>query len=186
MPLTRAQAVEFIDRRRVIPWAPLGGGVLTGKYTAADLAVPGSDAPAGTRRDLARSSGTLTARGLAIADTVVGVARQLDVTPAQMALAWTLRHPSVVSSLIGARTPEQLQQNISALDVTFEEDQLDILYAASAVDLGFPHEFLMRPMVRGVTTGRTTVRPRPIRTWRAEITASEETGRSWDHRRQPV
>lgn len=141
--MTRAQAVEFIDRRRVIPWAPLGGGVLTGKYTTADLAVPGSDAP----------------------DTVVGVARQLDVTPAQVALAWTLRHPYVVSSLIGARTPEQLQQNISALDVTFDEYQLDTLQAASAVDLGFPHEFLMRPMVRGVTTGRTTVRPRPIRTW---------------------
>ncbi|MDV8054897.1 MULTISPECIES: aldo/keto reductase [unclassified Rhodococcus (in: high G+C Gram-positive bacteria)] len=143
----------------------LGGGVLAGKYTAADLAVPGSDAPAGTRRDHARSSGTLTARGLAIADAVVGVARQLDVTPAQVALAWTLRHPSVVSSLIGARTPEQLQQNISALDVTFDEYQLDTLQAASAVDLGFPHGFLMRPMVRGVTTGRTTVRPRPIRTW---------------------
>ncbi|WP_332112698.1 aldo/keto reductase [Rhodococcus sp. IEGM 1401] len=154
-----------MDRRRVIPWAPLGGGVLTGKYTAADLAVPGSDAPAGTRRDHAKASGTLTARGLAIADTVVGVARQLDVTPAQVALAWTLRHPSVVSSLIGARTPEQLQQNISALDVTFDDYQLDTLQAASAVDLGFPHEFLMRPMVRGVTTGRTTVRPRPIMTW---------------------
>lgn len=68
-------------------------------------------------------------------------------------MAWTLRHPSVVSSLIGARTPEQLQQNISALDVTFDEYQLDTLHAASAVDLGFPHEFLMRPMVRGVTTG---------------------------------
>ncbi|KAA0922840.1 MULTISPECIES: aldo/keto reductase [Rhodococcus] len=87
------------------------------------------------------------------------------MTPAQMALAWTLRHPSVVSSLIGARTPEQLQQNISALDVTFDEYQLDTLQAASAVDLGFLHEFLMRPMMRGVTTGRTTVRHRPIRTW---------------------
>ncbi|MDV8021263.1 aldo/keto reductase [Rhodococcus sp. IEGM 1330] len=149
----------------VIPWAPLGGGVLTGKYTAADLATPGSDAPAGTRRDHAKANGTLTTRGLAIADAVVGVARQLDVTPAQVALAWTLRHPSVVSSLIGARTPEQLQQNISALDVAFDENQLDTLHAASDIDLGFPHEFLMRPMVRGVTTGRTTVRPRPIRTW---------------------
>ncbi|KAA0922839.1 MULTISPECIES: hypothetical protein [Rhodococcus] len=63
MPLTRAQAVEFIDRRRVIPWAPLRGGVLTGKYTAADLAVPGSDAPAGTRRDHARSSGNADCAG---------------------------------------------------------------------------------------------------------------------------
>ncbi|RMB77915.1 aldo/keto reductase [Rhodococcus sp. SBT000017] len=149
----------------VIPWAPLGGGVLTGKYTAADLATPGSDAPAGTRRDHAKANGTLTTRGLAIADAVVEVARQLGVTPAQVALAWTLRHPSVVSSLIGARTPEQLQQNISALDVTFDESHLDTLHEASDIDLGFPHEFLMRPMVRGVTTGRSTVRPRPIRTW---------------------
>lgn len=149
----------------VVPWAPLGGGVLTGKYTAADLATSGSDAPAGTRRDHAKANGTLTTRGLAIADAVVEVARQIGVTPAQVALAWTLRHPSVVSSLIGARTPEQLQQNISALDVTFDESHLDTLHAASDIDLGFPHEFLTRPMVRGVTTGHTTVRPRPIRSW---------------------
>lgn len=149
----------------VIPWAPLGGGVLTGKYTTADLATRGSDAPAGTRRDHAKANGTLTTRGLEIADAVVGVARQLDATPAQVALAWTLRHPSVVSSLIGARTPEQLQQNISALDVTFDQSHLDTLHAASDIDLGFPHEFLTRPMVRGITTGRTTVRPRPIRAW---------------------
>ncbi|MDZ7931084.1 aldo/keto reductase [Rhodococcus sp. NPDC076796] len=149
----------------VIPWAPLGGGVLTGKYTAADLVTPGSDAPAGTRRDHAKANKTLNTRGLAIADAVVEVARQIGVTPAQVALAWTLRHPSVVSSLIGARTPKQLQQNISALDVTFDESHLDTLHAASDIDLGFPHEFLTRPMVRGVTTGHTTVRPRPIRAW---------------------
>ncbi|WP_042937988.1 hypothetical protein [Rhodococcus sp. AW25M09] len=60
---------------------------------------------------------------------------------------------------------EQLQQNISALDVEFDESQLDKLEAVSAIDMGFPHQFLMRPMVRGVTTGNTTVRPRPIRKW---------------------
>lgn len=149
----------------VIPWAPLGGGVLTGKYSAADLATAGSDSPVGTRRDHAKANGTLTTRGLAVADAVVGVARELGASAAQVALAWTLRHPSVVSSLIGARTPEQLQENISALDVTLDESHLDALHAASVIDLGFPHEFLMRPMVRGVTTGRTSVRPRPIRTW---------------------
>ncbi|MEH6796930.1 MAG: aldo/keto reductase [Rhodococcus sp. (in: high G+C Gram-positive bacteria)] len=148
----------------VVPWAPLGGGVLTGKYTTADLATPGSDAPAGTRRDHAKANGTLTTRGLAIADAVFGVARQLGATPAQVALAWTLRHPSVVSSLIGARTPEQLQQNISALDVTLDESHLHTLHAASDIDLGFPHEFLKRPVVRRVTTGHTTVRPRALRT----------------------
>lgn len=149
----------------VVPWAPLGGGVLTGTYTAADLKAAGSESPAGTRRDHAKASGTLTLRGLDIADVVVDVARELGVTAAQVALAWTLQNPSVVSSLIGARTVEQLQQNISALDVEFDESQLGKLQAVSAVDLGFPHEFLMRPMVRGVTTGNTTVRHRPIRKW---------------------
>ncbi len=149
----------------VVPWAPLGGGVLTGKYTAADLGGVGSGSPAGTRRDHAVANGTLTARGLDIARVVVDVASELGVTAAQVALAWTLRHPSVVSSLIGARTLEQLQQNISALDVEFDRSQLDKLQAVSAVDAGFPHEFLMRPMVRGVTTGDTTVRARPVRTW---------------------
>ena len=148
-----------------VPWAPLGGGVLTGKYTVADLGEVGSDSPAGTRRDHAMANGTLTARGLDIADVVVDVARELGASAAQVALAWTLRNPSVTSSLIGARTVEQLQQNISALDVLFDESQLDRLQAVSAVDLGFPHEFLTRPMVRSVTTGRTTVRPRPVRTW---------------------
>ncbi|OZD07029.1 aldo/keto reductase [Rhodococcus sp. 06-235-1A] len=149
----------------VIPWAPLGGGVLTGKYSAADLETAGSDSPVGTRRDHAKSSGTLTRRGLAIADVVVDVARELGASAAQVALAWTLRNPSVTSSLIGARTVEQLQQNISALDVLFDESQLDRLHAVSAVDLGFPHEFLMRPMVRSVTTGHTSTRPRPTRRW---------------------
>ncbi|OZD73245.1 aldo/keto reductase [Rhodococcus sp. 05-340-1] len=149
----------------VIPWAPLGGGVLTGKYSAADLATAGSDSPSGTRRDHAKANGTLTIRGLDIAKVVVDVAHQLGVSAAQVALAWTLRNPSVTSSLIGARTVEQLSQNISALDVVFDESQLDKLHAVSAVDLGFPHEFLTRPMVRGVTTGRTSTRPRPNRRW---------------------
>ena len=149
----------------VIPWSPLGGGVLTGKYSAADLGAGGSDSPVGTRRDHARASGTLTVRGLEIAEAVVDVARELGVTAAQVALAWTLENPAVASSLIGARTVEQLQENISALDLTFDASHLETLQAASAVDLGFPHEFLMRPMVRGVTTGHTTVRPRPSRTW---------------------
>ncbi|MGV8875175.1 MAG: aldo/keto reductase [Rhodococcus sp. (in: high G+C Gram-positive bacteria)] len=119
----------------------------------------------GSRRDHAKASGTLTMRGIEIAETVVDIARELGVTAAQVALAWTLQNPSVVSSLIGARTVEQLQQNISALDVVFDRSQLDKLQDVSAVDLGFPHEFLTRPMVRGVTTGCTTVRPRPERTW---------------------
>ncbi|MGC0366010.1 aryl-alcohol dehydrogenase-like predicted oxidoreductase [Rhodococcus sp. 27YEA15] len=144
----------------VVPWAPLGGGVLTGKYTAADLAAPPADRPGGTRRDHATANRTLTARGLSIADTVVAVANDLGIRPAQVALAWTLQNPAVASSLIGARTPEQLHENLSALDVEFEVEHLRRLDDASAIDLGFPHEFLTRPMVRGVVHGNTRTRPR--------------------------
>lgn len=149
----------------VIPWSPLGGGVLTGKYTAADLEGASSNLPAGSRRDHARSNRTLTERGLRTADVVVEVAEELGATPAQVALAWTLLHPAVVSSLIGVRTAEQLQHNIGALDIVFDETHLARLQSVSAIDMGFPHEFLARPMVRGVTSGRTSVRPRPLRTW---------------------
>ncbi len=99
------------------------------------------------------------------ADVVVEVAEELGATPAQVALAWTLLHPAVVSSLVGVRTAEQLRHNIGALDVVFDESQLMRLHSVSAIDMGFPYEFLTRPMVRGVTSGRTSVRPRPPRTW---------------------
>jgi aryl-alcohol dehydrogenase-like predicted oxidoreductase len=148
----------------VIPWAPLGGGVLTGKYTAADLIAPGPDVPGGTRREHAVANQTLTTRGLEISDVVVEIARETGVTAARIALAWTLRNPAVVSSLIGARTPEQLQDNLGALEIELDDEHWKRLDDVSAVDLGFPHEFLMRPMVRGVANGRTRTRPRhPVR-----------------------
>lgn len=148
----------------VIPWAPLGGGVLTGKYTAVDLDTAASDTPGGSRREHAVANRTLNVRGLAIADVVVAIAREIGATPAQVALAWTLQNPAVVSPLVGARTPEQLQDNLAALDIDLHNEHLHKLDDASAPDLGFPHEFLARPMVQGVTRGRTRTRPRnPIR-----------------------
>lgn len=149
----------------VVPWGPLGGGVLTGKYSRDDLGGPGAERPGGTRRDYALANRLLTPRGLDIAGVVAQIADESGATPAQVALRWTLEHPAVVSPLIGARTVEQLQQNISALDVTFDADQLARLDAVSAIELGFPHEFLTRPMVHGVVHGATSVRSRPAMRW---------------------
>lgn len=146
----------------VIPWSPLGGGVLTGKYTASDLEVP---PPAGSRRSHAVEHRALTQRGLAIADVVVEVANEIGATAAQVALAWTLLNPAVASSLVGARTPEQLQLNLGALEIQLDEAQRRRLDDASAVDPGFPHGFLARPMVRGVMHGTTHTRPRDRVRW---------------------
>ncbi|NEW28110.1 aldo/keto reductase [Nocardia cyriacigeorgica] len=137
----------------VIPWSPLGSGVLTGKYSRADLADAASASPSGTRKNVAVASGALTERGLAIADVVGAVADELGRSPAQVAIAWTLRNPGVASPIVGARTAAQLEDNLGALDIEFDAAQLARLEQASAIELGFPHDFLARPMTREVTFG---------------------------------
>jgi aryl-alcohol dehydrogenase-like predicted oxidoreductase len=145
----------------VIPWSPLGSGVLTGKYSRADLADTGDVAtPSGTRRDVAAGNGALTERNLGIAEVVTKVAAELGVTPAQAAVAWTLRNPAVTAPILGVRTPSQLDDNLGALDVDFDGTQLAALEEASAVDLGFPHEFLARPMTRTVMLSGAAIQPR--------------------------
>jgi aryl-alcohol dehydrogenase-like predicted oxidoreductase len=129
----------------VLPWSPLASGVLTGKYSRADLAHDGkpvSSDPEGTRKDVAAASGTLTARALEIAEVVKSVAAELGRTPAQVALAWTLLDPAVTAPIIGARTLAQLEDNLGALEIALGDDQRRRLEAASAVPLGFPHDFM--------------------------------------------
>lgn len=138
----------------VVPWSPLASGVLAGKYTRADLDHGGGTASAaGTRKNVAAANGSLTERGLAIADVVKKVAADIGTTPSRVALAWTLRNPAVTAPIIGARTLAQLEDNLGALDVEFTDEQLSELETASAIELGFPHDFLNRPMTRNVMHG---------------------------------
>ena len=145
----------------VIPWSPLASGVLTGKYGPADLAHDGGTASAeGTRKNVAAANGSLTERGLAIAAVVKEVATSLGRTPSQVALAWTLLNPAVTAPITGVRTLAQFEDNLGALDLRFTPDQVSRLDKASAVDHGFPHEFLARPMTQNVMFGDVKVAPR--------------------------
>ena len=128
----------------VLPWSPLAGGVLSGKYGRDDLNAKAPDTVAGmnSRKDINLATGRLTERALEMADVVKAVARELGRTPSQVALAWTLLHPAVTSPLIGARTPAQLADNLGALEIEFGSDQVQRLNAVSEVDMGFPHSML--------------------------------------------
>ncbi|MDQ0947778.1 aryl-alcohol dehydrogenase-like predicted oxidoreductase [Streptomyces phaeochromogenes] len=145
----------------VVPWSALGGGVLTGKYGRDDLADGnGQGAAAGSRKGVIEASGNLTERTLAIADVVREVAAELHAGPAQVALAWTLAHPSVTAPVIGARTLAQAEKNIAALDVVLAEEHLQRLDAASSPEPIFPASFMQRPLAKGLVFGGATVATR--------------------------
>ena len=91
---------------------------------------------------------------------VAEVAREAGRTPAQVALAWTLLNPQVVSPILGARTLAQLEDKLGALDEVLTEAQRQRLDAASAVELGFPHDFVLRPSIRQIISGGAEIAPR--------------------------
>ncbi|MCF3125115.1 aldo/keto reductase [Streptomyces arenae] len=146
----------------VIPWSPLAGGVLTGTYGRADLAAATNGTHGdGTRRSVTLAGGALTERNLAVVDVVTEVAAELGRTPAQVALAWTLRNPGVTAPVIGARTPAQLEDNLGALEVDFTASQLARLDESSAIELGFPHDMLASDRSRTLVHGDMKVESRP-------------------------
>jgi aryl-alcohol dehydrogenase-like predicted oxidoreductase len=102
---------------------------------------------------VAHGNGALTERGLGIAERVGEVAERIGTTASRVALAWTLLNPAVTAPIVGARTPAQLEDNLGALELDLPEDERALLDEASAVELGFPHEFAARPMAQAVMRG---------------------------------
>ena len=134
----------------VTAWSPLGGGMLSGKYA--------KTRPDGTRF----AQGTwgdayLTERNFAIAEVVTQVALELGRSPSQVALAWLLQRPGVIIPILGARTLSQIQDNLGSLEVSFTPEQVTRLDKASAIALGFPHDFLAQPSIRQMVHGTAQV-----------------------------
>jgi aryl-alcohol dehydrogenase-like predicted oxidoreductase len=127
----------------VTAWAPLGGGALTGKYLRKE----------GGR--LNPDNQRLSERNREIAQVVVDVAGKAGCTPAQVALAWLRAQSYQVIPIVGARTAEQLTDSLGAVSVSLTGQQLERLDSVSRVDLGFPHDFLSKPLIRDIVFGGT-------------------------------
>ena len=84
---------------------------------------------------------------------IVAVGKELGVSAAQVALAWLRCRPVPVIPIIGARKLSQIEDNLRSLEVTLAPEQLARLDRASAVPLGFPHDFLARDMVKAIVFG---------------------------------
>ncbi len=132
----------------ITPWSPLRGGVLSGKYTRENAATAQPD-----RGD--RVKAFLNERNLTIIDELLRVAKELNASPASVALAWVQSRPGVTSTIIGVRKAEQLDQNLAALDVTLSAEQIAALNKVSEPTLNFPAPFFR--MIPMFAQGGTTV-----------------------------
>ena len=140
----------------VLPWSPLAEGILAGKY----IRKSGGNAQFETsqeslRKEVLLTDGSLTERILGISVVVGEIADELERSPAQVALAWILLDPRITSPIIGARTLEQLKDNLGSLEVEFTQSQRHRLDSASAIELGYPHDYLrslMESSYMGIAT----------------------------------
>lgn len=127
----------------VLGWSPLGGGLLTGKYRRGETGRKQRLGIAFHDEDDARTTSTL--------DTLLAVAAELEMLPAQVALAWVL--DKAVLPLLGPRTAAQLTENLQALDVRLDPQQVARLDAASCSPSGTPHEKFARAAIADAVTG---------------------------------
>jgi aryl-alcohol dehydrogenase-like predicted oxidoreductase len=134
----------------LIPWSPLRGGWLSGKYRRG-MKSP----PAGSRIEAA----TEKRRGEAwdkysnestwqVIDTLLAVAEEVGKTPAQVALNWLLQRPGVTAPILGPRTMEQLVENLGAGGWSLGNEHMDQLNKASDVVLPSPYGEIARGQLR--------------------------------------
>ncbi len=129
----------------ITPWSPLAGGLLSGKYRREDA--DKARAEHAEKGGLEGRRGPwiydkLTDRNVAIIEACAAVARDRGATIAEVALGWLLNKPGVVSPIFGARTMDQLDANLRALDLELTHADMARLDEVSKPALNFPHDFL--------------------------------------------
>jgi aryl-alcohol dehydrogenase-like predicted oxidoreductase len=131
-------------------WGPLADGVLSGKFTG----------PAGRPARSRISPESVSQEYHAAVRTVQEVASSCGATSAQVAIAWLLTRGPAIHPIIGARSSEQLADNLGALKVELTEEMISRLDAVAGFDPGFPRNFIeqTRAWVYGEAGGRVVPR----------------------------
>jgi aryl-alcohol dehydrogenase-like predicted oxidoreductase len=129
------------EKTGLLAWSPLAGGLLSGKFSREN------QKPAGSRRSEFDFPIVDKERAWKILDVMAPIARAHDCSPARIALAWLLSKPVVTSVILGARQPDQLQDNLAAVDVQLTPDEARQLDDASALPPEYPGWMLPRQNV---------------------------------------
>ncbi len=126
----------------VLPWSPLGGGLLSGKYRAGEAPPDDSRAADTTPSAVLMRMRIQEDRNFAVAQAVQDVAADLGKTMAQVALNWVLHRPGVTAPILGARTVAHIDDNLGAIGWKLDADALARLEDASAIERGYPYDFI--------------------------------------------
>lgn len=126
--VNREIEAEYVEMCReldvgIIPWSPLGQGFLTGKYERdADMPEDSTASDSDTWADR-----YLTEENFDVLDAVQDVAEEVGASEAQVALAYHLHHPDITAPIVGARTLDQLEENLQAASVSLSDEQFERL-----------------------------------------------------------
>ncbi len=123
----------------VVPWAVIGGGILTGKYNKNE-----------NEQGRAKRNNAIKEENLKVAEVVIKVAEETGCTPSQVAINWARQQPGIIIPIVGAKTENQLKENLDCLKYKLNEAQLNKLNEISKIKLGFPHEFLTSENIRDI------------------------------------
>ncbi len=127
----------------IVPWAPMRGGWLTGKYRPGMTAAPADTRWEGNKQSwLGDWDNSVDARTWAVTETLLAVADEVGHSPAQVALRWLMQRPGVTAPIVGARRVDQLEDNLGACGWALEDKQMERLTAAGDKPLPYPYGYL--------------------------------------------
>ena len=136
----------------VLAWSPLRSGLLTGKYLP-ENAKQSETEGARMHSEMMKGFGNTEEGAHPVVHEAVAVGKELGVSASQVALAWLLAQKVPTIPIIGARKLAQVEDNLASVNVKLSPEQLARLDKASAVPMGFPHDFLSRDSVRNIVFG---------------------------------
>lgn len=126
----------------IIPWSPLGGGFLSGKYKKGEQPPEGTRISGAIERQEEHWSRRATEHNWRVIDIVGTIAEETKKSYAQIALNWLLRQPAVTAPIIGARTMEQLEDNLGAVGWQLSDEQVKQLTEAGTPEEIYPYRFI--------------------------------------------
>ena len=135
----------------ILPWSPLSGGFLTGKYRR------DNPNPEGARRTGFSFPPIDEERGFDAVDVLEEIAKQKNATIAQVALAWLLAQPGVTSIIIGANKMSQLEDNLKAVEIELTPEEIARLSATTAPYALYP-QWMIERQNEGRDNSRASVR----------------------------